>query len=81
LQEVEPQVALDQVTGLQFGAFKPILADLAVEKLAPISSEMARLMQDTAEIDRILARGAERAREITAPILDKTYEILGMIRS
>jgi tryptophanyl-tRNA synthetase len=81
LQEVEPQVALDQVTGLQFGSFKPILADLAVEKLAPISSEMARLMQDTAEIDRILARGAERAREITAPILDKTYEILGMIRS
>jgi tryptophanyl-tRNA synthetase len=81
LQEVEPQVALDQVTGLQFGAFKPILADLAVEKLAPISSEMARLMQDTAEIDRILARGAERAREITVPILDKTYEILGMIRS
>jgi tryptophanyl-tRNA synthetase len=81
LQEVEPQVALDQVTGLQFGSFKPILADLAVEKLAPISSEMARLMQDTAEIDRILARGAERAREITVPILDKTYEILGMIRS
>ena len=81
LQEVEPQVALDQVTGLQFGAFKPILADLAVEKLAPISSEMARLMQDTAEIDSILARGAERAREITVPILDKTYEILGMIRS
>ena len=81
LQEVEPQVALDQVTGRQFGAFKPILADLAVEKLAPISSEMARLMQDTAEIDRILARGAERAREITVPILDKTYEILGMIRS
>jgi tryptophanyl-tRNA synthetase len=81
LQEVEPQVALDQVTRLQFGSFKPILADLAVEKLAPISSEMARLMQDTAEIDRILARGAERAREITVPILDKTYEILGMIRS
>jgi hypothetical protein len=30
---------------------------------------MARLMDDPAEIDRILARGAERAREIAAPIL------------
>jgi len=37
-------------------------------------------MEDTAEIDRILARGAERAREITAPILKKTYDIVGMVR-
>jgi tryptophanyl-tRNA synthetase len=41
---------------------------------------MARLMDDTAEIDRILARGAQQAREITAPILAKTYEIIGMVR-
>ena len=57
-----------------------VLADLAVAKMAPISSEMARLMSDQAEIDRILARGAEQAREITAPILAKTYEIVGMVR-
>jgi len=44
-----------------------------------ISSEMARLMGDQAEIDRVLARGAEQAREITAPILKKTYEIVGMV--
>ena len=36
-------------------------------------------MADPAEIDRILARGAEQAREITAPILKKTYEIVGMV--
>ena len=48
-------------------------------KLAPISGEMARLMADPAEIDRILARGAEQAREITAPILKRTYEIVGMV--
>ena len=54
---------------------------MAVDKLAPISTEMSRLMQDTAEIDRILGRGAERAREIAAPILKQTYDIVGMIRS
>ncbi len=70
---------LKDVGGQQFGTFKPALAELAVEKLAPISSEMARLMADTDEIDRILAKGAEQAREITAPILKRTYEIIGMV--
>ena len=70
---------LAEVGGKQFGEFKPMLAELAVAKLSPISAEMARLMDDQAEIDRILARGAERARAITAPILKRTYEIVGMV--
>ncbi len=70
---------LSEVGGKQFGEFKPMLADLAVEKLAPISSEMARLTNEQDEIDRILARGAERAREIAAPVLRKTYDIVGMV--
>ena len=70
---------LADVGGKQFGEFKPMLADLAVAKLSPISSEMARLLDDTTEIDRILARGAEQAREITVPILKKTYEIVGLV--
>ena len=70
---------LAEVGGHQFSQFKPRLAELAVEKLAPISSEMARLMEDQAEIDRILARGAERARGIAAPILKRTYQITGMV--
>jgi tryptophanyl-tRNA synthetase len=70
---------LAEVGGHQFSQFKPRLAELAVEKLAPISTEMARLMKDEAEIDRILARGAERARAIAGPILRRTYEIAGMV--
>lgn len=80
LAEITPQQVLDQHAGSQFGMFKPELADLAVEKLAPIGTEMSRLMEDQAEIDRILARGAERGREIAAPILAKTLEIVGMVR-
>jgi tryptophanyl-tRNA synthetase len=78
-------MTVDQVLadcgGKQFGEFKPMLADLAVAKLSPISTEMARLMQDTAEIDRILGRGADRAQAIAAPILARTYDIVGMVRS
>jgi tryptophanyl-tRNA synthetase len=70
-----------EVGGMQFGAFKPRLADLAVEKIAPISTEMARLMADPAEIDRILGKGAERAEAIARPIVERTYDIVGLVRS
>ncbi|MEM8690731.1 MAG: tryptophan--tRNA ligase [Pseudomonadota bacterium] len=80
LAEMSLEDVLRDHGGQQFGQFKPALVDLAVEKLSPISKEMARLMAAPSEIDRILARGAEQAREITAPILAKTYEIVGMVR-
>ncbi len=70
---------LAEMGGRQFSEFKPMLADLAVSKLAPISTEMTRLLDDPGEIDRILASGAQRARAITAPILARTYEIVGMV--
>ncbi len=72
--------ALAANDGRMFGHFKRDLADLAVAKLAPVSSEMARLMRDPGEIDRILARGAERARAIAAPVLDEVHDIVGMVR-
>jgi tryptophanyl-tRNA synthetase len=65
--------------GMAFSEFKPRLADLAVARLGPISSEMARLMQDQAGIDLILADGAARARAIAAPIIERTYAIMGMV--
>jgi len=70
---------LADVGGKQFSEFKPMLSDLAVAKLSPISTEMARLMEHQDEIDKILAHGAGQAREIAAPILKKTYEIVGMV--
>jgi tryptophanyl-tRNA synthetase len=76
---------VDQVlrdfAGAQFGTFKPALADLAVAKLSPITTEMNRLMADPGEIDRILGDGADRADAIARPILDQVYDIIGMIRS
>ena len=79
LADMSPAQVIADHAGQQFGTFKPSLADLAVAKLSPISSEMARLMGDPSEIDRILSRGSERARDITAPILRRTYDIVGMV--
>jgi tryptophanyl-tRNA synthetase len=80
LSDSTPEAVLAEHAGAGWGRFKPMLADLAVARLAPISAEMARLMADPAEIDRILARGAMRAREIAVPILARTYDIVGLVR-
>ncbi len=81
LSNQTPEQTLAEFAGQQFGQFKPALADLAVAHLAPISTEMARLMADTAEIDRILGDGANRAAAIADPVLDEVKDIVGLIRS
>ncbi len=72
---------LRQFGGGQFSTFKKALAEVAVAKLAPITSEMTRLSADPAEIDRILADGARRARAIAQPIMDEVKDIVGFVRS
>lgn len=72
---------LDEFGGKGFSAFKPVLTDLAVSVLAPISKRMYDLCKDKTELDDILAQGAERARAIAHPILKKTYDIIGIIDS
>ena len=79
LADMSVEEVMRDVGGREFSAFKPMLSDLAVARLAPISTEMSRLMRDPAEIDAILARGAADARAIAAPILKKTYGIVGMV--
>lgn len=79
LAEKSVDQVLAEFGGQQFGTFKPALAELAVEKMSPISKEMARLTAQPDEIDKILTQGSERAREITIPILRQTYDIVGMV--
>jgi tryptophanyl-tRNA synthetase len=69
---------LAEFAGQGFGVFKPKLADLAVEKLGPIGAEMRRLLADPAEIDRILAAGAARARAVAAPTVAEVKKLVGL---
>ncbi|MEX2518572.1 MAG: tryptophan--tRNA ligase [Paracoccaceae bacterium] len=77
--------SVDQVLGAwggrMFGEFKPALADLAVETIAPIAGRMRGYLADPGEIDRILGDGADRANAIAEPILDATYDKVGLLRS
>ncbi|MGE3918350.1 MAG: tryptophan--tRNA ligase, partial [Hyphomicrobiaceae bacterium] len=81
LAGVTQEETLRQFGGGQFSAFKKALAEVAVAKLSPITTEMSRLYADAAEIDRILADGAARARAIAAPIMNEVKDIVGFVRS
>ncbi|MDO8290708.1 MAG: tryptophan--tRNA ligase [Parvibaculum sp.] len=71
---------LKEFGGKQFGVFKPALAELAVAKLSPITSEMKRMMEsDQGYIDTVLANGAERAQAIAGPVNKRVREIVGFI--
>ena len=72
-----PADVLATYAGQNFSVFKPDLADLTVEKIGPISSEMASYLDDTAYLDKVLNEGAERADALAAPVLADVKKIVG----
>jgi len=64
--------------GQGFGPFKQALAELLVETLGPIRTRLEQFRRDPAELDRILANGSERAKELAQPTLDKAYRAMGL---
>jgi tryptophanyl-tRNA synthetase len=81
LTGISKEAVLTEFAGAQFSKFKPALADLAVDKLAPIAAEMRRISEDRAFIDQVLAGGAQRADEIASPHLRTVKDIVGLLRS
>ena len=68
---------LSEFGGQGFGVFKPALAELAVLQIAPISAEMNKLLEDDAQIDALLEKGAEQAQVIAGPILAEVKKLVG----
>ena len=68
---------LSEFGGQGFGVFKPALAELAVLQIAPISAEMNKLLEDDAQIDALLEKGAEQAQAIAGPILAEVKKLVG----
>jgi tryptophanyl-tRNA synthetase len=69
---------LARFAGQGFGAFKPALADAVIALLAPLRARLEQFRADPAELDRILAAGAERAAELGAPTLAAAYRAVGL---
>jgi tryptophanyl-tRNA synthetase len=76
--EESVEQVLQRFAGQGFGAFKPALADALVALLAPLRGRLDEFRRDPAELDRILAHGAAKARELGAPTLAAAYRAVGL---
>jgi tryptophanyl-tRNA synthetase len=63
-----------------YGRFKEDLAEGIIELLEPIQSRYRELRADAGELDRLLAVGAEKASQASAPTLEQMYERMGFTR-
>ena len=69
---------LAEFAGKGFGVFKPALGERMVETLRPITDRLQQFRHDPAELDRLMAQGAERAAALAEPTLAATYRALGL---
>ena len=81
LAEMSKADVLKEFGGQQFSVFKPALADLAVEKLAPIAGEMRRIEGDRAYVDAVLRDGGERAGVLAETTMKTVRDIIGLLQS
>ena len=80
LAEISKADVLKEFGGQQFSVFKPALADLAVEKLAPIAGEMRRISDDRAYVDAVLKDGGERAGVLAEATMKTVRDIIGLLQ-
>jgi tryptophanyl-tRNA synthetase len=74
----EAEVLADFAGARGYGDLKTGVAEVVIEALTPIRERHEYLMQDPAELDRLLARGADHARSISTPKVDEMKRIMGL---
>jgi tryptophanyl-tRNA synthetase len=78
----ESLVSLEErFQGAGYGVLKGEVADVVISALGPIRDRANDLMSDPAELDRLLASGAQKAREVAETTLALVYDRVGFIRA
>lgn len=65
--------------GKGYGDLKKDLGEVFTEWVTPVQERVKTYLDDVASLDKILARGAERAREVASGTLRRTYEKIGFV--
>ena len=65
--------------GKMYGHLKVDLAEVVTERLTPIRDRANELLADPAELDRLLAHGADKARAIASGTLQDVYAKTGFL--
>jgi tryptophanyl-tRNA synthetase len=71
----------DRYDGEGYGPFKTDVAEAVVELFDPIRLRYDELRSDPVELQRLLARGAEKARNESEPTLDRMYDVMGFVKA
>jgi tryptophanyl-tRNA synthetase len=66
--------------GQGYGPFKADVAEAVVELLDPIRIRYEELRNDPVELQRLLSRGAEKARNASEPTLQRMYDLMGFVK-
>ncbi|KTR51899.1 tryptophan--tRNA ligase [Curtobacterium oceanosedimentum] len=69
----------EQFVGKGYGDLKGAVADAVVAELEPVRARTLELLDDPAELDRLLAVGAERAESIAQATLARVYDRIGFV--
>jgi tryptophanyl-tRNA synthetase len=69
-----------EYAGRGYGDLKKELAEIVADTITPIRARTLELMQDPAELDRLLAIGAEKATERAERMLRDVYDRIGFVR-
>ncbi|MEW3863858.1 hypothetical protein, partial [Pseudomonas aeruginosa] len=70
----------DEYAGRGYGDFKKGLAEVVVDEFGPVRERALALLDDPAELDRVLARNADKAASVANATLDTVYERIGLLR-
>ena len=77
---IEPEAVEREFEDAGYGDFKKAVAEAVVAYLAPVRERYEELRPDEAELDRVLALGAEKARAMAAPVVAEVRERMGFGR-
>lgn len=69
----------EEAAGGGYGALKSGVAEAVIAFLEPMRARTLELAADPAELERLLADGARRAREVAAPTLARAREVMGLL--
>ena len=67
-----------EFSGKGYGDFKAAVAEVVIAKLEPISKRTNELMDDPAELSRVLSDGAQKASEVASTTLKAAYSAIGL---
>ena len=65
--------------GQGYGVFKNEVAAVVVEAVTPFRTRMSELLDDPAELDRLIAMGADRAREVAQATMARVRAAVGLL--